>query len=63
MQDELVEKIFSAIRSEKVEASAKFQAIVRAGKIAEAYLGSPTELLESVFGTLQHNLRSNDHSD
>lgn len=60
MRDKLIEMIFSSIRGEKVDAREKMNAIVRAGQIANAYLGAPDVLLESVFGpdgALQHDLR------
>ena len=62
MRDELVEKIFCSIRTERIDSNEKMRALVRAGEIAKAYFGEPDSLLQLVFGcddTIQHDVQSN----
>lgn len=48
--DRLVQAIFSALRQQPASAADRWRAVLRAGKIAEAYYQEPEELLASVFG-------------
>jgi hypothetical protein len=51
-EDKLVSKIFETIKQEPADCSKQRQhAIIRAGQIAQAYLGAGEDLLESVFGS------------
>jgi hypothetical protein len=50
MDDKLVSAIFDAIKKEKASPVERRFAVIRAGQIAQAYLGVHEELLESVFG-------------
>lgn len=61
MHDPLVEAIFSAIRREPASIGDRWRAVMRAGKIAEAYCGEPEESLSLLFFDALHN-HCNDHS-
>lgn len=51
-EDKLVTAIFAAIKKESAHSAKERQhAIIRAGHIAQAYLGTSEELLESTFGS------------
>ena len=51
-EDKLVSKIFETVKGEPANGSKQRQhAIIRAGQIAQAYLGAGEDLLESVFGS------------
>jgi hypothetical protein len=63
--DGLVTVIFDALKKEAVSPQDRRHAIIRAGQIAEAYLGANAELLESVFGSaanrsFENDVKSND---
>jgi hypothetical protein len=63
MRDHLVEKIFDSIRNESATGFEKLRAFVRAGSIAQAYLGESRDTMESVFGpatALQNDSRNDD---
>ena len=50
MKDNLVEAIFAAMRNQPVSVEERWRAVMRAGKIAEAYRYENAELLTPIFG-------------
>jgi hypothetical protein len=49
--DSLVNKILEAARSESATPHDRHQALIRAGLIAQAYIGADSGLIEQVFGS------------
>jgi len=62
--DKWAELIFASVRNEPGTADERLRAIVRAGQIAQAYIGADRDLLNLVFGSgselmLQHHADAN----
>jgi len=62
-RDRAVEAILDAIRRENMPTYERHAAVIRAGAIAQTYIGANEELLESVFGSASELMLQNHCND